>query len=223
MVRTLNEIEAPGRTAEVLPSSLASTLTTMSGTHLECQYYLMSFGLPDRFLPVSQAGDIDLEPHLDWLKRRRLQEQGRTEEQPSISVEREEADAGDVPQDRGSREACNNELPSVGFSTSCSVAEPMGTKVPTTLTSSLEVERKEKTRQAKGDPATAAMNHTKPVGQKLKRIMVPGPNDVLMGRGKVVLQHRGNLKYRQIVEDYSDRIEIPANLRRQLWQSSLFE
>ena len=48
--------------------------TTHIGTHMECAYKLMTFGIPSEILPVSPAGEKRLQRHLEWLEIRRRQE-----------------------------------------------------------------------------------------------------------------------------------------------------
>ena len=41
----------------------------------------------------------------------------------------------------------------------------------------------------------------------VERILVPGPYDVLVGRGRFIQDHSGNLRYRNYIEDYMERYE----------------
>jgi hypothetical protein len=45
---------------------------------------------------------------------------------------------------------------------------------------------------------------------KVGRIMVPGPYDVLLGRGKFCQEHIGNVRYRHLVEKYVARYDEAA-------------
>ena len=42
----------------------------------------------------------------------------------------------------------------------------------------------------------------------LKRIIVPGPFDVLVGRGRFTALHPGNLRYRQLIQSYMEQYEV---------------
>lgn len=44
------------------------------GTHVECIYALMTYGIPTDALPVTVDGDLKRKNHLDWIKVRKFQE-----------------------------------------------------------------------------------------------------------------------------------------------------
>jgi hypothetical protein len=46
------------------------------------------------------------------------------------------------------------------------------------------------------------------------RIVVPGPHDVLLGRGKPLQRHPGNLRYHHIIESFEDRYESAMKLEK---------
>jgi hypothetical protein len=46
------------------------------------------------------------------------------------------------------------------------------------------------------------------------RIVVPGPHDVLLGRGKPLQKHPGNLRYHHIIESFEDRYESAMKLEK---------
>jgi hypothetical protein len=46
------------------------------------------------------------------------------------------------------------------------------------------------------------------------RIVVPGPHDVLLGRGKPLQKHTGNLRYHHTIESYEDRYESAMKLEK---------
>jgi hypothetical protein len=96
----------------------------LSGTDLECQYKLMTFGIPNRILPISPNGDVDMSMFLDWLDRRKNKE------------------------------------------------------------------------KQQGMPVVV-----------IQTVEIPGPYDVLLGRGKLIQEHSGNLRYRHIVENHKERYE----------------
>jgi hypothetical protein len=92
----------------------------LTGSIVEIQYALMTFGVPTKTLPVASAGEYKLGNHMDWLEKRKQLE--------------------------------------------------------------------------------GAMDGT-------ARIIVPGPFDVLVGRGRFIQEHAGNLRYRHIVEGRMERYE----------------
>jgi hypothetical protein len=57
-----------------LPRPLRSRTRVHTGSHLECQHALASFGIPRSALPVSLNGAPTRENHLTWLKRRQHME-----------------------------------------------------------------------------------------------------------------------------------------------------
>lgn len=44
------------------------------GTHVECVYALMTYGIPPDSLPVTMDGDLKRKNHLEWIKMRKRQE-----------------------------------------------------------------------------------------------------------------------------------------------------
>ena len=47
------------------------------GTHQECQYALMTHGIPVDSIPVTPEGDIELSNHMEWIAHRRALEAAR--------------------------------------------------------------------------------------------------------------------------------------------------
>ena len=45
------------------------------GSQTECVYKLQMYGIPTQFLPVDESWNVRLENHLDWLERRKVQEE----------------------------------------------------------------------------------------------------------------------------------------------------
>jgi hypothetical protein len=44
------------------------------GTHLECEYSLLSFGVPTHLLPFTLEGELKMENHKKWVQRRIVKE-----------------------------------------------------------------------------------------------------------------------------------------------------
>lgn len=57
----------------------------------------------------------------------------------------------------------------------------------------------------------------------MPRINVPGPNDVLLGRGKLIQEHTGNLRFRHIVENHREMYETARRLEKTLLASKIVE
>lgn len=51
-------------------------------------------------------------------------------------------------------------------------------------------------------------------GNKLRRIHIPGPDDVLLGRGRLIQEHPGNVRFRFIVEEYRADYEAVPKLEK---------
>jgi hypothetical protein len=47
---------------------------SVSGTHMELQYRLLTFGIPMQVFPVTLAGETRIERHLEWIQQRRERE-----------------------------------------------------------------------------------------------------------------------------------------------------
>ena len=47
------------------------------GTNQECQYALMTHGLPIEAIPVNSEGDVDLTQHYEWIENRLILEASR--------------------------------------------------------------------------------------------------------------------------------------------------
>jgi len=111
-----------------------------AGTDLEVAYQLMTFGIPQRVLPVSVTGEIDVSRHRAFIH----------------DLERLEA-------------------------------EQM-TNFKTQMGSSRVSSKSEETNQ--------------------EVIIVPGPRDVLLGRGRLIQENMGNIRYRNLIESYRDQYDI---------------
>lgn len=52
------------------------------------------------------------------------------------------------------------------------------------------------------------------LNDNIQRILIPGTCDVLLGRGKPLQKHSGNLRYHLIVESFQDRYETASKLEK---------
>jgi len=111
------------------------------GTHTECQYSLLAFGVPVYALPVTYEGELKTAAHLKWLNRRQTKE-------AKVRVAVDEMDGG-----RSSPFDC---------------------------------------------------------------VGLPGLQDVLLGRGKTVQDHVGNIRMRGIVSSYLTEYKKAAKLDKAL-------
>ena len=45
-------------------------------------------------------------------------------------------------------------------------------------------------------------------------MVVPGPFDVLLGRGRLIQEHLGNLRYRQMIDEHKDQYDSASKLEK---------
>jgi len=109
------------------------------GTHMECQYELMTYGIPRSTLPVTPTGELLIDGHLMWLETRKQREKERTIF-PITSIVMEES--------------------------------------------------------------------------KFDENIGPNPEDVLLGRGKTVVEHPGNTRFRQMIERFMIQYEDAPRLEK---------
>lgn len=48
---------------------------SVSGTHMEIQYKLLTFGIPMKVFPVTIEGEAKVDQHLEWIQQRRIREE----------------------------------------------------------------------------------------------------------------------------------------------------
>mmetsp|Transcript_47101 Transcript_47101/g.114969 ORF Transcript_47101/g.114969 Transcript_47101/m.114969 type:complete len:746 (-) Transcript_47101:413-2650(-) len=148
------------------------------GSHMEVQYALNTFGIPQRLLPISTTGDIDVKEHQQFFRRLRIQEDSSPDSfnfPPTGLPPR-----SDSMVDGRSCISGEKASPSI---------DPPGDTIKTMLSGGSKSEPQEKD-----------------TGAGL--VVVPGEHDVLLGRGKFVLEHIGNVKYRHMLGTYKERYEM---------------
>jgi hypothetical protein len=57
-----------------LASTHNNLFFNLSGTHMEVQYCLMTFGLPVGLIPMTSEGELKIANHLKWIKKRKVKE-----------------------------------------------------------------------------------------------------------------------------------------------------
>lgn len=119
------------------------------GSHVECLYELVTFGIPRNAIPVSSSGEVSTHEHLEWVQRR-------------IDMEMEAAAGAD----KKCHAIAELAMTSPHAPTPPSFASPDDSTVSSTDDFEFH------------------------------------PNDVLFGRGKAVVDHRGNTKFRRLVDAY---------------------
>jgi hypothetical protein len=54
---------------------------------MECQYSLMTFGMPVPFIPVTDAGDVKATNHMKWIAKQRIKESFLKRVQPFAGID----------------------------------------------------------------------------------------------------------------------------------------
>lgn len=133
-----------------------------SGSDIEVQYALNTFGIPNRILPVNTDGSVDVTQFLEFLKQLRIREE--------IEVAKGSTRPG-LDED-GTFDQQTNAVASLTFAqgkTKCSPPDVIATSKP--------------------------------------YVVVPGELDVLLGRGRAIQEHTGNMRCRQLVASFRDRYD----------------
>ena len=168
-----------------------------TGSHIECQYTLTTFGIPRDALPVSTSGEMFIDEHLRWIEGRRAIEASREELTLADSVP-----VHSVLSDIG-----------VGVGTSGDLASSLSPTLSPPLTSSTATE---------AAPAVPQISWSATGSGTIQHIAAPvsagsldiRPNDVLFGRGKTVVEHPGNMKFRNIVGRHMEEYEAASRLEK---------
>ena len=166
--------------------------------HMEGQYTLLTFGIPTYCLPIDANGVIQLNYHIQWLQKRQIQENqqlltflepmlldpvdtlplSNNGDEPTPLDIMDDSLLGGPATDAGYKKATKDERQSPQQLPGC-VDTSSGT---TSLSSSSD------------DNAPVQ-----------KVIQVPGPSDVIVGRGKLANRHAGNRQYNNLINQYFDQ------------------
>ena len=206
------------------------------GTHMECQYSLHTFGQPKHGFPVSESGEYKLQQLMDLLSifRKHEEEEARalsaTAVAPAVTPE---AVAGVARQpqlqhyhdssgsamslnsgsERSNRSNDSNESSTMSRSGSPNdiiVTAKMGNKVsqragtpPLGPSSSTACSSRRKIRNPSIGSANSGGGGVGGGGL----FLVPQPSDVLLGRGKQIQEHSGNVRFRKLLDMHLQRYE----------------
>jgi hypothetical protein len=140
-----------------------ATNNATTGTHIECIYTLMTFGIPREAIPIQDDGTLDLSNHHKMLQA--LQHREERDEPPR----------------------------------SRKVVELEPVKSPTTIPSEPALSKTAVEVEASQTPTTSE-NH----------VLVPGPMDVIMGRGRKPKSQPGALRMHHLVLEHRDAYEAAA-------------
>ena len=147
------------------------------GSHIEVQYELNTFGIPNRALPISITGVINVEEHRQFLRRLWIEEDSSSD--PFMCPHSQLPFRSDSVVTGNNCNACDEASPSID-----NPAEKI-----------------------KKMTSCNSKSQSKPDGTGSGLVVVPGENDVLLGRGKFVLEHVGNVKYRYMLGTYKEKYE----------------
>lgn len=161
-----------------------------SGTDMEVQYKLMSFGIPSHLLPISVTGEVDRSRHEEFLKQRWILEAQQLQQQVDERKQRiQMVGSQNVPKDASLLTTTLSNNPRF-----------------TAMSSPSHSDTSENFRVSDDEQATdlqsrAAMSST------ANLVVVPSSMDVCFGRGNGVMKLPGNVRYRKLIETHRERYE----------------
>jgi hypothetical protein len=181
-----------------------------SGSHMEIQYALNTFGIPNRLLPVTATGDIDVNEHQNFLRQLRIQEDSllanslmdTSASSISSAVRTGEIHPSDGP---GIFHAGNGREEEALSWNHIETTHPSMNVMTAGVNSSSFTSFEE-------EQLLAAEPQASDHGTDF--VVVPGEQDVLLGRGKLVLEHIGNIRYRHTLCTYKDRYEKGSKMAK---------
>ena len=186
------------------------------GNHLEVQYELLSYGIPLAALPVDSIGNHSNEYHQLWVQERmqieKLEKQGGrgTVAPPMDSSEHEtsvEPTAGDGFLNKPTGDVTAASVSSQAVTTSAiSMDDPFNVNLEEIGPLDLD--------DIDGiQPGDGAAKNSQPLPREAPaspvipnevasgdRILKPEPNDCLLGRGRAIDHHEGNIKFRNYLK-----------------------
>lgn len=153
-----------------------------SGSHIECQYALTTFGIPRAAIPISTTGEMYTGEHLKWLASREM-----------IETERNFFKVSVPPLPHGA----SNSIISTTSNGQIPIQDTM--RPPQISWSSVN-------RKGAGSSETVVAGSN---GSFAIR-----DTDVLFGRGKTVVEHPGNLDFRNLVGKRMEEYEAASRLEK---------
>lgn len=136
------------------------------GSPTECNYSLMTFGIPTESIPLTAGGVVKLDNHKKWLTRRTAKD--RFLFRPDKTKKKGKGGSGERKK----------------------------------KTSKSKMEESSNQEQQQEEDIVVATNGTTEDPFFFDGVDFPGPNDVLLGRGKPFRNHSGNVRMRQLVENH---------------------
>ena len=171
-----------------------------SGSHIECQYALVAFGVPSHLLPISTDGSVRLVYHLDWLQSRRAQERLLVNSVSPSSNDLSIAEDGD---------------PTLVVAARAATTSVTNNAANDLTSDGIKVATAKKDIVSEDDAANTASSRLT-ISMQEGLAVVPNRDDVLMGCGKLSNRHEGNKKYNLLLDEYRDQYNNSSKFERRL-------
>lgn len=170
------------------------------GTPAELKYTLQTYGIPSSIFPVSDDGQILKELDLVRWSERRPEERSFRQRQLTLKMA---AKAGQYP---SASKPHHLSTPIVDGLVPFSSKHPSGYPVPGKVDST-------------GFPTTVPSSPNSTLecrrsnsdnGKNLTRVLTPGNNDVLLGRGLLSQLHVGNIRFRRLIDQFQNSYDAAS-------------
>ena len=153
------------------------------GSHFECMYHLMTFGIPTKDFPVTDDGmQMKKQNHRRWIESMKQLEETKG------NNERQEEKAAMMVSSVTTRIGRNNNH-----------------RIPTPHVDSLSPSKLPSSMLSDGGCRTNDAAHEE--RQWSQVVILPTRNDILFGRGKPIQEHPGNIRLLVMLESILDRYE----------------
>lgn len=160
------------------------------GAPMECAFELMGFGIPPDCLPVNMHGDVKTKQHVEWIKMRKKQEE--MAEQGKLIPLSSKGKRG-YKQEEEEEEEKDNAMDNV--------EKESNGKSNSNSNGNNEIGDNDVNNNAsQSDPTTV--------------IVIPALADILLGRGKPIHSHPGNVRLHQLVDEAIPRYEACRKLEK---------
>ena len=184
------------------------------GTHMECQYSLYTFGIPKQNFPVTESGEYRLNQLIDLLHSFQRHEQ----DEEATNRKRQQQQLGGCSMslsgdsESSGRSSFSNGSSMISRSNSPNNNKNMVTKLGHAFThraGSPPINTNSSTGLI-GPPTSAGKASTCSIGSSSagsSGSLIPQPSDVLLGRGKQIQEHSGNVHFRKLLDMHLQRYE----------------
>jgi hypothetical protein len=187
-----------------------------SGSDQEVLYDLLTFGIPVHALPISPTGEVSTTQHTEFLQRRQnienliLNYSTITQPQPQPQQQQDLINS-DVEDPLTTTTSSSSPSPSPSFShfTLCSDIIPAEDEriLVSDGNNDMSVVDNNNNNNNNNSINIFGSNIRVFSTKGLSCVNVPGEMDILLGRGKGTQNHKGNLRYRHLIESYRSSYE----------------